>query len=290
VVTRRFCQPLPGLVTGGNLCWKRTVLAGQWRACSLIISTLVDISPRRDNIAAMSIPRKRHWFKRLWGDPLLCEAIIALAALLLAIWEALYSSNKDVKERRVICVCASVIFIFTILKSVIAWCKSLRKESPHELFGCLQTLHAILLAEGKAVLRITIHVPAMEGQEVEQVMDYVGEPHGKKTAGRRFPSQSGIVGEAFRRKLAVSIGERINEDYEAFIQELVKDWHYTEADARKCNPSARSWMAVPLSNDEQEVEGIIFFDCNERHFFTTDRAQIAICAAAGIAKFIKKRY
>ena len=241
------------------------------------------------NLARMSIPRKRHWFRRLLEDQLLYEIIIGIAAFVVAIWESAASTTKDPFEKRVISICAIVILAVTILKYVVAWRKSSEKESPHELAGCLHTLHAIMLGTETAVLRITIHVPVQGDQEIEQVMDYVGEFPERKTAGQRFPSQSGIAGASLRLKQALS-GERGNDGLDSFIKELVRDWHYTEVDAKRCNLSARSWLAIPLLNDEKAVEGVIFFDCDQKQFFSKERQDTALRAAAGIARFIKKRY
>jgi putative methionine-R-sulfoxide reductase with GAF domain len=237
----------------------------------------------------MSIPRRRSLFKRLLEDPLIYECVIATAALVAAIWEVISDTKKDTLEKKVIAVCAFMVFAFTILKQFVTWNKTSREESPHELQGCLQTLHSILLSGSNAELRITIHVP-VPGDLLEQIMNYVGESAEKHTEGRRFPVTCGIAGQAFRCKNAV-FADRTNQNHAAFIDELKKNWGFTEVAARACNPDAMSWCAIPLeSGKDNTIEGVIYFDCNQRAFFTPSRQDIAIMAAAGIARFIKKRY
>ena len=47
-----------------------------------------------------------------------------------------------------------------------------KRESTHELEGCLYTLHAVLVPDS-CKLRLAIHVPV--GESLEQVSEYVGD-------------------------------------------------------------------------------------------------------------------
>jgi hypothetical protein len=218
----------------------------------------------------MSIPRKRSFVKRLLTEETPYEVLIALAALGAGIYEIALDEKKGTSERIWLSVGAIIVFVFTVLKNMVIWKKSSKKESTHELEGCLHTLHATLAARDNVELRITIHVPVKNGQELEQVMDYVGGKNEKPTAGRRFPSQSGIAGAAFRMKKAI-YGIRANDDHQKFIEELVKDWHYTRHDPEQCNLNAKTWFAIPLeSADNGNVEGIIFLDCDDKDFITQE--------------------
>lgn len=174
-----------------------------------------------------------------------------------------------------------------------------RARQVHELEGCLETLRATLAeVDAEAVpagnLRLTIHKPVDQGQQFEQVLEYVGTARTAKPAqsGRRFPAQSGITGRALRRATTV-VADRINDDLEKFITELVDDWGYTATDARKTNPAIYSWLAIPLTEldgNEQTVTGVVYFDCDLREYFTAERIRLAQAGCGGIARFVARRY
>jgi len=43
-----------------------------------------------------------------------------------------------------------------------------------------------------------------------------------------FPT-AGIIGKAYREKNADAfVGRRVNDNYEAYVEELVRDWNYTK--------------------------------------------------------------
>lgn len=238
----------------------------------------------------MSIPRGKGFIEKIIQEPFVYDIIIAAAAACTAIYEVRRFSTTDKTEAVVVSICAGAVFLFTVLKNLAAWNKTSKKESIHELEGCLHTLHAALLP-GNDVLRITIHVPVDGGQKLEQIINYVIDPANLKTAGRRFASQSGVAGAAFRRNEALS-GERNADELEKYISELINKWNYLESDARKCNMGTKSWFAIPIpeTGNDQKVQGVIYFDSNQQKFFTNERQILAMSAAVGIARFIDKRY
>ena len=179
------------------------------------------------------------------------------------------------------------VLFFTLIKQAVGLGAARKKESTHELEGCLHTLHAVLVP-GTCRLRLAIHVPV--GEMMEQVTEYIGDKPKPGRIGRQFPVNAGIIGRAFRER-DVFIGRRVNDDYEAYIQELVRDWNYTEERARRLNPGAMAWMAVPFYDvDRQRVEAVLFADANSRDFFTADRQELILAAVRGIAVFVGKRY
>lgn len=157
------------------------------------------------------------------------------------------------------------------------------------------TIHAILVAdddrdvEEQTGLRLTVHVPINECQ-LQQVVDYVGDERGGRTAGRVFAMQSGIAGHVYRvgRPLAA---QRFEEDYERHVRDLLWDWAYVEEDARKLDPATRAWMAVPLVvPPAAKIQGILYLDSRDRDYFTADRQRLVINAATGVARFVTRRY
>ncbi len=125
---------------------------------------------------------------------------------------------------------------------------------------------------------------------LEQVTEYIGDKPKRGRIGRQYPANAGIIGKAYRER-DVFVGRRVNDDYDAYIQELVKDWNYTEERARLLNPGAMEWMAVPFYDAErQRVDAVLYLDANERHFFSSERQEIVLSAVSGIAVFIGRRY
>ena len=109
--------------------------------------------------------------------------------------------------------------------------------------------------------------------------------------GRSFPAQSGVIVYALRCKEPI-VAARKNDNYDAYVQELISTWHYTEADARRCNAGTKSWLAIPLLSVESdpEVVGIVFIDSNHENLFTDEIGEDCAAMCAGIARFIRKRY
>jgi hypothetical protein len=129
--------------------------------------------------------------------------------------------------------------------------------------------------------------PNQPVEELEQLVDYVGSS--SKGAGRKFSIRSGIIGRAVREKSPYA-ASRQSDDYEEYIHELVRDWAYTEEDARKLRSDRKSWMAVPIFGLNHAVVGVVYLDSVEKDFFTKEVQQLTLNACAGIASYINERY
>jgi len=177
---------------------------------------------------------------------------------------------------------------FTLFKQLLSLRAAHAQTSTQELEGCLYTLRAVLAPEVGIRLRLAIHVPVREN--FEQVTEYIGDTPKPGRVGRQFPINAGIIGKAYREK-AVFVGRRVSDDYEAYVRELISDWNYTEERARKLNPGAMEWMALPIYDPErQRVEAVLFLDVNQRDFFTADRQELILAGLSGIAVFVGRRY
>jgi hypothetical protein len=180
----------------------------------------------------------------------------------------------------------------SVAKGLVLLREQRRTKSLHELEGCLETLYSVLSPIGTEDegLRLSVHVAIENGQKFQQVLDYVGDPRADQpTAARVFPAQSGIAGKVLRTKEAYAAA-RENDLYEDYIRELVESWNFTEADARRLNPATMAWMAVPITNLNGALEGVLYLDATDRDFFTEERQWLAIQATTGIAKFVARRY
>jgi len=168
------------------------------------------------------------------------------------------------------------------------------------LRGALYVLHAAVMAhvgrksENDRVLRITVHrvvPPAKKGapEELEQLVPYVGTGGGGADAGRTFSIRSGIIGKAVREKAPFAASRR-TDDFELFIQELVREWAYTEHDARKLSPDRRAWMAVPIFGHKRDVVAVVFLDSNDPEFFRPDVQTFVVEACEALATYIHEAY
>lgn len=181
-----------------------------------------------------------------------------------------------------------------IIRASLQFAKNAREEELHELHGCLLTLFHMLcgLADCRSAgLRITVHVAERSGTHLVQALDYVGDPRGGATAGRRFPVQSGITGKAFRSEATFS-AKRHGATQEAYVAELVRDWNYTAADARQVNAWTRSWFAVPINDGSAgPIVGVLYLDATDANFFDHEEIlKLVGQAAVGIAFFVGRRY
>lgn len=201
---------------------------------------------------------------------------------------------------------ALALFALTVhaLKARRTYRDQLEKDSIHELRGCLMTLDAVLLgpdldpARRTAVgLRLTIHIPDGEDSLV-QALDYVGDqrlPAGGGV-GRRLSSNVGIVGRAYRQAQldpdapqSILSDSRETENYDAFLDQMIREYGFAPDVARQLNPATMSWAAVAIST-RGTVEGVLYCDSKVADFFSDSRKEDILHATAGIAYFVGLRY
>lgn len=187
-----------------------------------------------------------------------------------------------------------------LAKARATYLEQVRKDSTHELQGCLHTLETILLGpdmanRAAAGLRLTIHRPDGRGS-LEQVMEYVGNRRATdKTVGRKLPETVGVIGQAYREaqldpgKLEVFHDFRTGPDHDAFVAQMVRDYSFSRKAAERLHPATMSWVAIAIPN-EGGVEGVLYCDSKQADFFTDARKEDILHATAGIAYFIGLRY
>lgn len=141
-------------------------------------------------------------------------------------------------------------------------------------------------------LRVTLHrivPPTKTGQaatEYQQMFNYIGGSGGQ---GRCFPIGTGIVGKAIREEEVLTFS-RNNDDTQAYINELVKNYGFSRANAKNVTFDRNSWMAVPIKYDGKEVAGVLYLDAKDKDFFTDEVKEQVVRVSAGIAVFINERY
>jgi hypothetical protein len=243
----------------------------------------------------MPIPRVEHWVWRLLTAGQFYDAFIAVVALT----GGAVTSHKFILDGwhgsgQLVALSAFGVCALSILRAVVTYRQQAKRESLLDLEGCLMIIHAVLATgndrdcEQQAGLRVTVHV-AIDDHRLQQVLDYVGDGRGGHTAGRVFPMQSGIAGRVYRTGEAWA-AKRFAEDYEDYVSELVREWHYIEKDARKLHPATKTWMAVPLVLPGSKIEGVLYLDSTDRGYFTVARQQLVFNAASGVVRFVNRRY
>lgn len=245
---------------------------------------------------AERIARPGTQLQRLLAEATPYDIAIAVIAALVALPAASrYFNDNQPLIGWLLIVCAVITLSLSVLKAVVVYRNKGAKQSPHLLESSLHVLHEVLLlaqeqdSDYQHGLRITVHVPVGGTDELQQVLDYVGDPRdGKRGAGRKFSASSGIIGRALREKEAFA-ARRKNDNYVAYIDELIREWSYTKAQAEALHPGTMSWMAIPLVEQEANVvHGIVYLDSTDPEFFTDIRQTLAICACAGIARYVAK--
>jgi hypothetical protein len=142
-------------------------------------------------------------------------------------------------------------------------------------------------------LRITIHRVVSAGkdhggvEELEQLLPYVGGTGAP--AGRRFSIRSGVIGKAVREKKVIAVVCE-SESYQGFLKELIREWAYTEDEARKLTPDRRAWMAVPILAADESVAAVVYLDSSVRDLFTPALVQLIVNGCHGTTSYVREVY
>jgi hypothetical protein len=156
------------------------------------------------------------------------------------------------------------------------------------LTGCLHTLNAVVGAgQQDHGFRSTVH--AIDGDALVQCVDYVGDQRKRETFGRRTPIHCGVIGKAYREK-AMLAGSRETDSYADFIRQMIQVYGFDADRARALDPMTQSWIAAPLIQNGNDVEGVLYCDSTQPGFFTEERQRAIGYAAVGIAFFVGKAY
>ena len=248
------------------------------------------------------LPRARSALTKFFLKPLAYEFIVAWFALLGGAANAIRAIAAPEAGRGEVWAVAVVIlwsaaalggFLFTLCKCLASYWAT--NDATDGLVGAVTCLHLTMEALHRdpsstpPQLRITIFHPVGK-DKLEQVIDYVGDSRGGGKAGRLCNARAGVIGAAFRSREA-RVANRSSDDVEAYIQELVNYWSYTDEEARALSPETRSVFAVPLQESSTTaLIGILFLDAVTPNFFTKRQQFAALIASSAIAKYAAVRY
>lgn len=253
-------------------------------------------------------PKRRIYHKRWFVESINIPA--ALAAAVPTGWllySCYYYPKPDLTRPEIVLAIIGVLgAILTVALSVLKMLQGRQqdlREADEDRFdglhSVLEVIHSLIRHQkgfdvtAKDKFRVTLHrIIKGDGEsssdQLEQLFDYVGarDTHGK---GRRTSINCGVSGRAAREGEPFA-ASRMSDDHEAYIRELITVWGYTEADARKLDPTRNSWMAVPIKHKEKDVTGVVYMDSDEKSFFDEEVQARIIHACAGLAVFIDGRY
>lgn len=175
--------------------------------------------------------------------------------------------------------------------------RNLKRDSPEDLFGCCVMLVGMLRVfrphqEGCS-LRITLYRVSQwidgEPEELEQLTKYASEGAPVGTPGRTMKASIGIVGKAARSGEVIA-ANRVSDSLEDFYAEMVRDWGFTEKQAKGLNAGRWSWIAVPLRGSDGKVHAVLYMDSTERQYFSEDRVKEVVEATKCLNRFVEERY
>jgi hypothetical protein len=247
--------------------------------------------------------KKKRFFEKNWFEESLGAigaTVTGATSLGLAIPTLYYSADKTNGEVT-LAVIAVVGVAVLLTTAVVKFLKGLGKDRVEAdeqrmdgLYAALHVLHSLVRHRRKFPrneldrLRVTLFRVVEPGRrELEQMFNYVGG--NGRGVGRRFSIHTGVIGAAVRERDTFAVSRK-NDDHKSFIKEMVREWGYTEEDAKQLSIDRNSWMAIPIYYRGKEVTGVVFLDSSDKGIFTEDLRDAIEWTCAGLAVFIDERY
>ncbi len=246
----------------------------------------------------MTIPsvRPRPWHtKEAW--PARIAAFLALVAGTGALIIERRKASPDALQTALLSIALLGAFALGVLKTSQARYKDAReekKESPKDLSGPLHVLHRVV-AHAKGVrappdgwLRITLH--RVDGEFLEQSVDYVGSADKARGAGRRFSIREGLIGRVARMGAPRRFDRPRDMSDAEWVDYLVEQLGMTHDSARKTREQRYSFLGVPIKNANGDVDGVVYLDAADPEFFDKAVLDLVITGCEGLATWIGKHY
>ena len=200
----------------------------------------------------------------------------------------------------------SALAIALVGAIVSAWVRTLQanhkddqaaaRETPENLRGSLHVIHRVV-ANHKARsdppegwLRITLH--RVDGEILEQVVDYVGSSEGpERGAGRRFKIHAGLIGKAARTRKPCQFSRPPDMSFADWAAYLVEEQGLTREEAFRTRPDRFDFLGVPiLDMDLAKCRAVVYLDSLESRFFDAATVAVVVAGVAGLARWIDEYY
>lgn len=248
-------------------------------------------------MAIPSFAPKPWYVRRLW------PAGVGLASGVVAALSALLEELIGPKPRSIQAIALSVSLVSTLVLGTLAVLRgryedqrSVQRESPADLHGCLHVLYRMLAGlrgvstPTEGWLRLTVH--RVDGHELEQILPYVGAfstlPNGG--AGRRFPISTGLSGKAARAGKPQRIERPADMRFAEWQLWLVEHTGMTLAQAAETRADRFSFFAMPIPDMDGRVIGVLYMDAAEPNFFCSETVEYVAWGGVGLSKWIDERY
>lgn len=129
------------------------------------------------------------------------------------------------------------------------------------------------------VYRIEYDSRRRDPVQLQQMIEYVGSSGGP--AGRFVPARCGAVGVCARTGKAIS-AKRESNDLDDFRAEVVRQWGFTEHEARQVSVDRFSFFATPITeSDGGYVVAVVFLDSRHPDLFESEEVQESILEFCG---------
>ena len=112
------------------------------------------------------------------------------------------------------------------------------------------------------IVELTASAESIERRGLMQLTDYVGERGGQK--GRITTLEKGIIGRCARTGTRETVNFSDEDDY---LRRMIREFGFSESEARSHTKSARSYLAQPLVSKEGITIGVLYFFSTEVQVF-----------------------
>jgi GAF domain-containing protein len=153
-------------------------------------------------------------------------------------------------------------------------------ERQRSVKGQLAVLYKLLPFDNESHVRCTYHVPVLP-RKLRQAFDYV--PFGGG-GGRKFQKRKGIIGVVFDAK---DVRVENFESDRTFRDRMRKVYRYSERDLQKITLDRRSYLCIPIKDENLQVLGLLYFDsasCNTFELDPPNPVTKAILDASGMIR------
>lgn len=156
----------------------------------------------------------------------------------------------------------SVVFVLKFLQFF------LHKDEKYRAIQNQMSLLLLLIKKSYGNIRCTLHVPRWRflRRKLIQTFDYIqmgGAGGGGK--GRSFPTDKGIIGRAYNRKMPQVESFHDSKEY---YSKMVGEYNYTKSQTEKRTQDRRSYLCYPVMNEKNIVLGLLYFDSNMSEAFS----------------------
>jgi hypothetical protein len=235
------------------------------------------------------------YVKHTW--PAIVTLVFGVITGSVAIERQLLASEKDGLQLASLCLtlaCVVILGALQVARSRFKDAQDDRKQSPDELRGCLLVIHRVVAGQKgmanppEGWLRITLH--RVDGEELEQSLEYVGSDDRKK-AGRRFRVHAGLIGAVARTGDMRAFDRRADMGFTEWCDYLVESQGMTREGAKATRDDRFSFLGVPITNPGgKEVRAVVYLDAGQPGFFDSETAGLVVYGCEGLAAWIDDRY